>query len=312
MSQTLTIIAGPCSISQEGIEDIYKIADIKLKNPENGAAEYPIVGTRVVGLKSRTVFQGSGQLMGMDATAFSKNSDIFFQGGSALDMVKVPSIEAAKKIHQDTGLLISSEIMIPELQLPLYGLHLGDGKFFPWSPAVVQLGWFVKSLKQYAAMHDWVIGIKNGKWLGDVSLETVQNQSKIAEVPETSFEKTWKGLLSYSDKNRSVLIHRGVDVLGKGAFRNAPVHELAKRVKQSTSSIMFFDPSHVFGPAMRDQIVQGTIDAMSIKMDDGSYLYDGILIEVGSSDTDTDQHLHIEELQRLCEELNEFRTIKFR
>ena len=45
-------------------------------------------------------------------------------------------------------------------------------------------------------------------------------------------------------------------------------------------------------------------------MSDGSYLYDGALIEVGTSTTDTEQHITLMELQDLCDAVAKFREIR--
>jgi 3-deoxy-D-arabino-heptulosonate 7-phosphate (DAHP) synthase len=105
------------------------------------------------------------------------------------------------------------------------------------------------------------------------------------------------------------MIHRGVDVVGKGKFRHLPVHDSAEKVKKMTKVKMFFDPSHSLGRFLRDQIVDQTILAMHMKTTEGEYLYDGILIEVGTSITDTEQHITVEELQTLCNEIIKFREI---
>ena len=105
------------------------------------------------------------------------------------------------------------------------------------------------------------------------------------------------------------MIQRGVDDAEKGDFRNLPIHQCAKRVKQATGYGMLFDPSHSFGPKLRDKIVEGTIEAMKMKIDDGNWLYDGILVEVGTSTTDTEQHITISELSNLIDEISKFREI---
>ena len=86
------------------------------------------------------------------------------------------------------------------------------------------------------------------------------------------------------------------------------MHESAKQMKEKGFQV-FFDPSHSFGPALRDEIVQGTIDAMKLKTDDGMNIYDGVLIEVGTSITDTEQHITLPELQKMCNQLSEFRDL---
>src|SRR5579862_3038764 len=64
----LEIIAGPCSITPENTEEVInEIAKIKL--PDGRRA---IFGTRVVGLKSRTALDLSGEGMGIDSQAIQK------------------------------------------------------------------------------------------------------------------------------------------------------------------------------------------------------------------------------------------------
>ncbi len=48
---------------------------------------------------------------------------------------------------------------------------------------------------------------------------------------------------------------------------------------------------------------------MRMTLPDGSYLYDGILVEVGDSLTDTGQHITIDELQMICDEVATFRDL---
>jgi 3-deoxy-D-arabino-heptulosonate 7-phosphate (DAHP) synthase len=126
-------------------------------------------------------------------------------------------------------------------------------------------------------------------------------------------EKTWEGLVSYAKKflspKRIILIHRGVDVPEKEKYRNAPVHYLAMKVKKHTGCLLFFDPSHSHGPLMRENIVEETIKAMKMKINNDEYLYDGILIEVGRSLTDTEQHISLDEFKYLVKELVKFREL---
>ena len=46
-----------------------------------------------------------------------------------------------------------------------------------------------------------------------------------------------------------------------------------------------------------------------MKLDNGNWLYDGALIEVGTSTTDTEQHITINELSNIIDELSKFREI---
>ncbi len=301
---TLAIIAGPCSVNKENIEDIYKIADIKLDGKP------AIVGTRVVGLKSRTSFDDSGSGMGMDFDAVMHNLDVLMNGGGRKDMKTPPSVDLAAKIYKDTNMLIGSEIVAPLAQLPFYEGLLPSEKFMPWNPAVAQLGWSIMHIGMFAKKNNWHIGIKNGKWVGE-DVEEVDNEEYINQSP---LEKTWAGLTTYIGeiKGTKILIHRGVDIPEKGDYRNLPVHQVANRVKCKTGGKLFFDPSHAYGPAMRESIVDETVNAMNLKDKNGTYIYDGILIEAGSSPTDTEQHISVDELKTLVEKLSKFRTIATR
>lgn len=105
------------------------------------------------------------------------------------------------------------------------------------------------------------------------------------------------------------LIHRGFEVPDKGNYRAPAVHEIAKRTKKRIGRELFFDPSHSLGPEMRDQIVEGTIKAMKMKLDEENYLYDGVLIEVGTSTTDTEQHITVAEYKGMVRDLSTFRDL---
>lgn len=63
------------------------------------------------------------------------------------------------------------------------------------------------------------------------------------------------GLVSYAnfflEKEKIILIHREVDILEKRNYRNIPLHHLASRVKKHTGCLLFFDPSHSYGPKMK-------------------------------------------------------------
>jgi len=299
------IIAGPCSINYENLDEIYKIAEIKI----NG--KFAIWGTRVVGLKSRTNLNKSGKGMGIDFFDYFKLKKRFLKTKKLnIKKVKFPSIELAKKIVKETKLLVATEIMDPWLQLPIYEQNIPPEKLMIWNPAVNQLGWPIKVMADFVKKNKWYLGIKNPKWLGD-KLKKVNN---LKNKNQTSMEKTWEGLVSYADLDpeRIFLIHRGVDIPEKRNYRNAPVHFLAQKVKQKTGCLLFFDPSHSHGPIMREKILPATIKAMKMKINDKNYLYDGILIEAGNSETDTEQHISLKELEILVKEISKFREIQFR
>lgn len=302
--QKITIIAGPCSVDKNNVDQLFRIADIRVTNLNNEIRR-AIWGLRVVGLKSRTSMNSTGEGMGMDFHEYIHNTDIVTSKKSVNHFKMAPSVEIARRLVEETGLTVAMEIMDPIIQLPLYEKNIPKGKLLTWNPSVNQLGYQIYIMGIYAERNGWFIGIKNGKWFGEIS-----------EGEVNVMEKNWIGQVSFATKDnqfplrdRIIMIHRGVDVAGKGKHRHLPVHDSAEKVKKITGVKMFFDPSHSFGRFLRDQIVDQTILAMRMKTSDGDYLYDGILIEVGTSKTDTEQHITIEELQRLCDEIAKFRDL---
>ncbi|MCL2888460.1 MAG: hypothetical protein FWF35_04095 [Elusimicrobia bacterium] len=302
----VTIIAGPCSIDENNAPQLFEIADIEVKNAD-GQTQRAIAGVRVVGLKSRTTLKDEKESMGIDYEFFKQNFDLLMKTRRSKKFKCPPSVEIAAEISKKTGMLVASEIMSPLVQLPLYEKRVADGKLIIWNPSVNQLGWQAFEMGQYAQKHKWKIALKNGKWL-DCKISEADSPSR---TERTDIEKAWEGLAKYTRlKTEDIIyIHRGFDIESKGSYRNLPLHNLAKRMKKNTGAKMFFDPSHSFGPKMRDQIVQGSIDALLMRADDASFLYDGILIEVGTSQTDTDQHITIEELRYIAQKIAETRPL---
>ena len=303
----VTIIAGPCSVDENNIKEIKEISQIEVKNRQE-KKQKAIAGTRIVGLKSRTELDSSGNGMGMDYPAYKKNAEILLNGGSIHDMEVLPSALIAERIANDTDMIIATEVMNPILQLPSYVGRIGRGKLMPWNPAVNQLGWQIEQMAAFARKNGWHVGLKNGKWIGD-HLHTANTPDYKGK---TTMEKAWAGLVNYVQaiEHDIILIHRGVDVPGKGNFRSAPVHHIAQRVKKDTKVKLYFDPSHSYGPKMRDHIVDAVIEAMKMKLSDNEYLYDGVLIETGTSTTDTEQHITVNELRTLVKNLATFRDLK--
>lgn len=302
----LTIIAGPCSIDQKNVQEIYRIAEITITD-KSGKKQPAIAGTRIVGMKSRTELNATGNGMGIDYPVFMQNLASLTNGGCVRDLAVPPSVQIAEEVYKKTSMCIATEVMSPTLQLPQYEGRIPAGKLMPWNPAVEQLGWPILQTAEIVRKHKWHIGIKNGKWVG----EHVRNANSEDYHGVTTMEKTWAGLASYVGNINGdiVLIHRGVDVPDKGDYRNAPVHNIAKRTKEQTGAKLYFDPSHAYGPKMKKQITYAVIDAMQLTMDDGSFLYDGILVETGTSSTDTDQHISLQELEQMVNEIAQYRTI---
>lgn len=293
----LEVVAGPCSFAEGNLSEIKQIADIRCADG-HGGLQRAIWGTRVVGLKSRTELDASGEGMGIDFHALTNPAEGIIP----------PSVRFAEQIVKETGLLVATEVMMPHRQLPHYVDRIPKGKLLAWNPSVMTLGWPVMEMAKFAKENGWLVGLKHGKWLGE-GIDAVENTNRTAP---SSMEKAWTGLATFCQglDGSLVLIHRGVDVDGKGEFRSMPLHEAARRAKQRIpGSKLYFDPSHSFGPRLRDNIVTGTINAMRIP-DGNSFLYDGILIESGTSITDTMQHISLPELENLTRELSTFRRLR--
>ena len=304
---TVKIFAGPDSLDDYNLEEVYKIAEMKV------GAQPAIYGARTVGLKSRTKFDRDNSdegFMGYDFEAIMQNFNIFGHGGNADDLVPLPTVEMGEKLYRETGLVPSSEIMLPAIQLACIKKSFTHDPFLVWNSAVDQLGWHVRQMAGFAQEHGWMVGLKNGKWLGE--------EYQKAESPDfdgkVSIETVWDGLIDYASiAPETILIQRGCDLPDKGEYRNLPIHYTALRTKRRHPGLqLFFDPSHSLGPKMRDQIVEKTVEAMQMKLDEEHYLYDGMLIEVGTAKCDTHQHISVDELQQLVDQLAEFRALSGR
>ncbi len=303
------IFAGPDSLDDFNLEEVYRMAEIKVDGKP------ALYGARTVGLKSRTNFDRDNTeqgFMGYDFEAIMQNFNIFGHGGNAEDLVSLPTVEMAEKLYKDTGLIPSSEIMLPAIQLACIKKSFASDPFLVWNSAVDQLGWHIRQMAGFAEEHGWMVGLKNGKWLG----EEYKRAEKDDFAGKTSIETVWDGLVNYASiADEVALIQRGCDLPAKGEYRNLPIHYTAMRTKkrhQDKNVTLYFDPSHSLGPKMRDQIVDKTVEAMQMKMDEENYLYDGILIEVGTAKCDTHQHISVEELQELMDRIAEFRTLSGR
>lgn len=302
----IKIFAGPDSLDDYNIEEVYRIAELEA----NGTPA--IYGARTVGLKSRTNFDRQNTdagFMGYDFEAIMQNFNIFGHGGNADDLVPLPTVEMAEKLYKETGLIASSEIMLPAIQLACIKKSFANDPFLVWNSAVDQLGWHVRQMAGFAEEHGWTVGLKNGKWLG----EEYEVSESEGFTGKTSIETVWDGLVNYSLlAPETILIQRGCDLPAKGEYRNLPIHQAAKRTKLrhlDKNVQLYFDPSHSLGPKMRDQIVDKTVEAMQMKLNEDQYLYDGILIEVGTAKCDTHQHISVAELAELVDRLSEFRKL---
>ena len=306
-NNNVSIIAGPCSVDENNIHEIMEISQMTITN-SRGKKQKAVKGTRIIGLKSRTELSADGRGIGMDYAAYKENLSKIISGRPKSELAIPPSGKYAIEVFEKTGMLIATEVCSPIVQLlPLSG-KIPKEKMLPWNPAVMQLGWPILEMGKIAKDNGWYVGIKNGKWLG----ESIIRAESSAQSKETPLDKVWSGLHKYTDlpKEKVIMIQRGIEIPAKGDYRSMPIHETAKRVKTKTGCKMYFDPSHSLGPKMRLHIVAATIDALQIKLSDGSYLYDGVLIEVGTSKTDTDQHITLMELQDLCDAIAKFRNLE--
>ncbi len=300
------IIAGPCSVDEKNQKEIMEIAQMTVTNM-SGKKQRAIAGTRVVGIKSRTELDVSGKGMGMDYPSYAANLKRLLAGKPLSDLELPPSARISIEIFEKTNLLIATEVCSPLIQLsPLSG-RIPKNKLLPWNPAVNQLGWPLHEMAMIAKANDWMIGIKNGKWLG----ESVTSAESTHYTSKSNLEKVWGGLISYTTmpKENVYMIHRGIETNQKGDYRSLPIHHTARRVKESTGAPMLFDPSHSLGPKMRMHIVAATVDAMQMKTSSGGYLYDGVLIEAGTSSTDTEQHISLMELQDIVSTIAGYRNL---
>ncbi len=300
----VTVIAGPCSISEDNFYELYQLASMEVRN-SLGSVQRAISGVRVVGLKSRTNYNPQGNDLGIDYPHFLHNLSVYKEGGSIKDFIMMPGIEMAARFANETGLTVASEIVSPLIQVPLFERLMKDNDVLLWNPAVSQIGWNFLEMTQFIGNTNWKLGLKNPKWQGKKKYDA----ATLTEL--SSMEKAWLGLSTYAAgfKERIIFIHRGVNIAESGMYRNMPLHDSAKKIKNITGAKMYFDPSHSFGPKLRDKIVDGTLDALKIMISEDEYLYDGILIEAGSSRTDSGQHITHQELQGLVNSISKFRDI---
>lgn len=296
----LEVIAGHCSFNPEYLNELYSMAEIQVSDGRGGM-ERALSAERIVGLKSRTNYNASGEGMGIDFRVIEQA----IMSGSSEELP--PSVIFAQNFVREANMGVATEIMLPDIQLPFYEGRIPKGQLFPWNPSINQLGWSMRQMAQIASRNNWTVGVKNGKWLGEPFKEVNQENSQT----ETSMEKAWFGLASFAkaSKCNMAFIHRGVDVPEKDEHRNALVHEVVKRLaKKVPGAGRFFDPSHSLGSKLRDKIVETTIEAMRMKVGN-EFLYTGILIEAGTSETDTNQHISINELEFMLKEIGKFRRL---
>jgi hypothetical protein len=299
------IIAGPDSLDERNLAEAYEIANYKI----NGLPT--CYGVRTVGLKSRTNFDPLNTpegFMGHDFEAIMENFDIFGYGGNRDKLIQLPTVLMASQLYKATGVQCCTEVMLPAIQLACIAREFKYEPFMVWNPAVDQLGWHIRQMAGFAKEYGWTVGLKNGKWLGvDYAVAETEVYSG-----KTSIEVVWDGLVNWASiAPEVVLIHRGCDLPDKGDYRNLPVHNTAKRTKlRNPNTKLMFDPSHSLGPKMREEIGLMTIEAMKMKYPDDTYVYDGALLEVGTSLCDTFQHLSVGEYKKMVKTISEFRELE--
>lgn len=303
-NKEISIIAGPCSVNENNIYELYQLAGMEVTG-SNGGLQRALTGIRVVGLKSRTTYKPGARELGIDYQSYMLNLEELRKGSSIHELKMMPSIELAYTLALETGIMIATEIVSPLIQAPLYQRLLGDFNVLVWNPAVMQLGWNLPETVKFMNRKKWFLGLKNPKWTGRKRMDS------LTQTELNGMEKTWIGMRSYAAgvEDRVIFIQRGVSSPDSGMYRNMPLHESSKKVKQLTGSKMFFDPSHSYGPKLRDKIVEGTIEAMKMMVSENEYLYDGILIEAGTSFTDSAQHITLDEMKYLASSLAEFRKL---
>jgi len=297
------IIAGPCSINYNNIYIIDDIANIEINNKK------VVFGTRIVGLKSRTEFHSDSKLMGIDCEIYLENLDNFIKNHSFKNFQKLPSIDIANNAIKKYNILVSTEIMDPSIQMFTFDKYLPNDKVMVWNPAVNQLGWNQLIMSKFCKKNNWLLGFKNPKTLGGKYEEINKNNDSFYVKQIWSKLTTYTSFLSNDNK---ILIHRGVEIPEKGDFRSALIHDIAKKVKLETGCKLFFDPSHSYGPKLRDKIPNAIIESLQMKINEDEYLYDGIIVETGFSLTDNDQHISVEELTKVLKEVSKFREFKIR
>ncbi len=295
----LEVAAGHCSFNPERVDEIYEMAEIKVPDGRGGK-QIGLSFERMVKLKSRTELNPTGDGMGTD-------TDMVQHGVIYGPENEIPhTAEFEERFVKETGIGIATEIMIPHIQMPYYK-NIPEGCLLPWNPSIDQLGWHVYEI---AAGAKGLIGLKNGKWLG----EEYDEVTKPGSTTITSMEKAWRGLASYAKPFgcEMVFIHRGIDIPQKGSYRNYPIHEAVVRLARDfPEAKRAYDPSHMLGPKLRDEIVEATIEAMKMKLPwSDEFLYNFILIEAGTSKSDTEQHITVAELRYLLEELAKFRKLR--
>lgn len=307
----LTVIAGHCSTNYEDpnqVEEMYQISGIVVEG-RNGVMQRAVTAIRYIDqMKSRTCVSPDGTTGMGDAYPILEQAILT---GEPVDGIP-PSTQFGSDFIANTGMGLAAEIMIPGLQLPIYENAYPKGMFVVWNPAVNALGPNMLQMGAYANRNDWHIGIKNPKWL-DVEYEEVTDEGMDFE---TQLEIAWLGLANWAKRSGAEIsfIHRGVTIPERGENRNALVHNVVRRLaKILPEAGRWLDPSHALGKKRRDEIVEETIEAMKMRVDpndpNSPFLYTGLLIEVGTSETDTEQHISVAEFHYMMTEIAKFRTL---
>lgn len=302
-SQELEIVTGPCSIDNKNFREVLEIWQKQI----NG--QIPFTGVRVVGVKSRTAPTKSKDGGWIDADMLVANQRLFAQRWmQSLSLHAHPSIEMMEKVLQETPVGVATEIVDPYIQSMVMANHFWEKNIWPnrvmvWNPAVLQIGHPVQFMAQMAENFGWHVGIKNCKEQDP----GVKKWSWMVEYAGEWMSSVWL------QNRRIIAIHRGYDLESKWTHRNQPVHGNAVEMKKKFPWLrMYFDPSHTFWSDMRSSIVEETIKAMQMKVPETDiYLYDWMLIEAGTSTTDTKQHITLDELFDMTTRLADIRKIRW-
>src|ERR1700722_10401174 len=197
----VTLIAGPCSINEKNIREVYSLSEMEVKN-RFGEMQRALTGVRIVGVKSRTGYTEKEGSMGIDREVFVNNMRTYASGGGIKDMKMLPSIQMSDEFIRKTGMIVATEIVAPLIQVPLCDKVLKDHELLLWTPAVLQIGWNLMEMYECSKRNAWKLGIKNPKWVGKESDGL------------NSMEKTWLGIGTYVPQIHDIIyIHRGVDAV---------------------------------------------------------------------------------------------------
>jgi hypothetical protein len=313
-SSPLEIWAGHCSENKNNIEETERIARQTIRNPRTGRQQRIVNRTRGVAFKSRTGLKDLLSYMGMDWKAIQANDTMYMEGKGHLDYLLYPSLIHLSNISRATGVGVASEILMPHLQLPVWGRYFKGKSFQPWTAAVDSKGTSAMEFANWANRFGWDIALKNPKISGKRTYTELLTAPQ-KEIEKTTVFSTWQGAWSWAGSNQNTtMIHRGVDMPsdleGMDTFRNLPIHRVAAALQAVTGCNLGYDPSHINGQGRKEHIVEDAIEAaQTINPFTGNPQYQVLLLEVGNSTTDTEQHITLNQLQQIGETVIQWRPL---